>query len=223
MSDYLDVIYNKTERPYTEYPKKLISYLFDNLKMQKGMKLLEPGCGRGEHLRVYRDLGMEVYGMDVSPEAPELANDLDIRVCNLNLEKLPYLDNYFDVVYSKSFLEHLEDPIFFLKEAYRVLKPGGFILSLVPDWESQHQTFYDDFTHVSPFTIVSLKKIKLLIGFENVKVKKFRQLPIVWRFPLINYLCKLISPFIPVRTKIQFFRWSRELMLLSVASKPEVF
>ena len=125
MSDYLDVIYNKTERPYTEYPKKLISYLFDNLKMQKGMKLLEPGCGRGEHLRVYRDLGMEVYGMDVSPEAPKLASDLDIRVCNLNLEKLPYPDNYFDVVYSKSFLEHLQNPADYLKSLARVLTKNG--------------------------------------------------------------------------------------------------
>jgi len=222
MRDYLEVVYNEIERPYTEYPKTLISYLFDKFKMQKGMKLLEPGCGRGTHLRIYRDLGIEVYGIDVAPRALELASDLDISVCNLNQEKIPYPDNYFDVVYSKSFLEHLKDPIFFLKEAYRVLKPGGFILSLVPDWESQHQTYYDDYTHISPFTIVSLKQIKLLTGFENIKVNKFRQLPITWKFPLINHLCKLISPFIPVRTKIKFFQWSRELMLLSVASKPKV-
>ena len=221
MSDYLDVVYNKTARPYTGYPQKLISYLFNNFKMHKGMKLLEPGCGRGEHLRIYRDLGMEVYGMDVSPEAPGLSSDLDISTCNLDKEKLPYPDNHFDVIYSKSFLEHMRDPIFFLNEAYRVLKPGGLLLTMVPDWESQYQTFYDDHTHVSPFTIVSLNDIQLLTGFEDVKVSKFRQLPVVWKFPFINYLCALISPFVPVRTEIKFLRWSRELMLLGVGTKPK--
>jgi len=222
MSDYLKVLYNKNNRPYTDYPNKLIHHLFGRFKMQKGMKLLEPGCGRGEHLRIYRDLGLEVYGMDISPEAPELASDLDISVCNLDQEKLPYPDNFFDVVYSKSFLEHLEDPVFFLKEAFRVLKPGGIIISMVPDWESQYQTFYDDPTHVSPFTFVSLRNIKLMNGFEKVDIQKFRQLPIVWRFPSIKYLCIGISPFISIRTKIPFFRWSRELMLLGFASKPKI-
>ena len=92
---------------------------------------------------------------------------------------------------------------------------------MVPDWESQHQTFYDDHTHVSPFTIVSLNDIQLLTGFEDVKVSKFRQLPVVWKFPFINYLCALISPFVPVRTEIKFLRWSREIMLLGVGTKPK--
>jgi ubiquinone/menaquinone biosynthesis C-methylase UbiE len=113
MSDYLKIKYNKNDRPYTDYPRRLISYLFTHFEMKKGTKLLEPGFGRGEHLRIFRDLGLEVYGMDISPEAPDLANDLDISVCNLDNEKLPYSDNFFDVVYSKSFLEHLRDPSFF--------------------------------------------------------------------------------------------------------------
>ena len=124
------------------------------------------------------------------------------------------------MVYSKSFLEHLIEPTFFLKEAYRVLKPGGVLLSMVPDWESQHKKFYDDYTHKSPFTIVSLKNIKLVHGFTNVKVFKFRQLPIVWKYPYLNFFCETISPFIPVRTNNSFLRWSRELMLVGVGNKP---
>ena len=101
-----------------------------------------------------------------------------------------------------------------------MLKPGGLLLSMVPDWESQHQKFYDDYTHVSPFTIVSLKNIQLVIGFDNVEVYKFRQLPIVWKYPILNNFCTLIAPFIPVRTTIPILRWSCELMLIGTGRKP---
>jgi SAM-dependent methyltransferase len=220
VSDYLNIVYDKKVRPYTEYPEKLMNYLFNTFQMKEGMTLLEPGCGRGEHLRLFKKLGLDVYGLDLSPEAPSLAKDLNISVCDLELGNLLYPDNHFDVVYSKSFLEHIRDPSKFLKEAYRVLKPGGLILSMVPDWESQYKKFYDDYTHVSPFTIVSLKNIQLVIGFENVEVYKFRQLPIVWKYPILNNFCALISPFIPVRTTIPFLRWSRELMLVAGGRKP---
>ena len=222
MNDYLSVVYNEKDRPYTEYSEKLVHYLFHAFQMKKDMKLLEPGCGRGEHLRLFKNLGMDTYGVDLSHEPPLFAKDLDISVSDLEKESLPYPDNHFDIVYSKSFLEHLQDPSKFLKEAYRVLKPGGLLLSMVPDWESQYKKFYDDYTHVSPFTIVSLKNIQLVTGYNNVNVYKFRQLPIVWRYPVLNIFCTLIAPFIPIRTKKPFLRWSRELMLVGSARKPEV-
>jgi hypothetical protein len=91
---------------------------------------------------------------------------------------------------------------------------------MTPDWESTHQKFYDDYTHVSPFTIVSLENIQLAAGYNDVKVYKFRQLPMVWKYPVLNNFCTMISPFIPVRTKVPFLRWSRELMLVGSGRKP---
>jgi len=132
---------------------------------------------------------------------------------------LPFPDNSFDMVYNKSFLEHLREPDRFLREARRVLKPGGLLLSLVPDWEVNYKIYFDDFTHRTPFTVISLRDIYLMCDFERISVYKFRQLPIVWRFPLLNYFCAAISPFVPVRTKNKFLRWSRELMLIGSAYK----
>jgi ubiquinone/menaquinone biosynthesis C-methylase UbiE len=217
--NYLSVVYDEKSRPYSDYPKKLCAYLFQSFKLEPGMKMLEPGCGRGEFLNNFKDLGLNVVGIDISPEAANYEKTLDIRLCDIEKELLPFDDNSFDVVYSKSFIEHLYYPEKYLEEAYRVLKPGGKILTLVPDWESNYKIYFDDFTHRTPFTMQALEDAYNMYGFKGVEVLKFRQLPIVWKFPILNYFCALISPFIPVRTKIKFFRWSRELMLVGVGVK----
>lgn len=223
MADYLRVVYGEGVRPYTEYPSKLVSYLFERFDMKEGMKLLEPGCGRGEFLRAFKGLGIDAVGLDRSEESRELLrkDSIDLAVCDVESDAgLPFPDNSFDVIYNKSFMEHLNHPDVFLREAHRVLKPGGMILCLIPDWESNYKTYFDDFTHRTPFTKPSLEDIYKICDFEDISVFKFRQLPIVWKFPILNYFCAAISPFIPVRVESKFFRWSRELMLVGCAYKP---
>ncbi len=219
MSDYINVIYSTDKIPKTDYPYRLSSYLFNNYKLQKGQKILEPGCGRGEFLNGFRKLGMEVYGCDISPQAGEELNNIEVKQTDIENDPLPYDDNFFDVVFSKSLLEHLIHPDHYLLEVNRILKPGGKVLTLVPDWESNYKIYFDDFTHRTPFTKVSLNDIYLMCDYVNVEIIKFRQLPIVWKLPFLNYFCAFISPFIPVRTTNKFLRWSRELMLIGYANK----
>ncbi len=219
MKNYLSVVYNSKSHPYSDYPSKLCSYLFQIFNLKKGMKMLEPGCGRGEFLNNFKKLGLDVVGLDISEESLDYGNDFEVKICNVEKEKLPFDDNTFDVIYSKSFIEHLYHPEKYLEEAYRVLKHGGIMITLVPDWESNFKTYFDDFTHRSPFTHVSLKDAYLMNGFKNVKVFKFRQLPIIWKFPFLNYLSMVISPFVPIRSKIKFLRWSKELMLIGSGGK----
>jgi ubiquinone/menaquinone biosynthesis C-methylase UbiE len=219
VKNYLSVVYDDKSHPYTDYPKQLCSYLFQSFELKKGMKMLEPGCGRGEFLNNFKELGLDVVGVDISAEAANFENGLDVKICDVENEKLPFNDNTFDVIYSKSFIEHLYYPERYLEEAFRVLKPGGVLITLVPDWESNYKIYCDDFTHRTPFTNVALKDAYEMYGFLEVNVFKFRQLPIVWKYPKLNYLCAAISPLIPVRTKNKFLRWSRELMLVGSGRK----
>ena len=219
VKNYLSVVYDEKSHPYSDYPKKLCAYLFQSFELEEGMKLLEPGCGRGEFLNNFKDLGLDVFGVDISPEAVAFENGLDVKLCDVENEKLPFNNNTFDVIYSKSFIEHLYYPEKYLEEAYRVLKSNGILLTLVPDWESNYKIYYDDYTHRTPFTKMALTDAYKMYGFKEVRVFKFRQLPIVWKYPIINYLCAFMSPFIPVRTQNKFFRWSRELMLVGIGKK----
>ena len=220
MADYLKVVYDTNSHPLTTYPSKFTSYLFHSFGMKKGEKFLEPACGRGEFLSEFKKLGLDCYGIDLSEHAGTMCLDIEVKKkVDLENDKWPYPDNYFDIIYNKSIMEHLRNPDKFLAEAKRVLKPGGKILCLIPDWESNYKTYFDDFTHRSPFTSVSLTDILKMSDFNKIKVFKFRQLPIVWRYPFINIFCSLISPFIPVRTQNKFLRWSRELMLIGYAEK----
>jgi SAM-dependent methyltransferase len=221
MADYLKVVYDEASHPYTEYPAKLCAYLFQSFSMQPGMRMLEPGCGRCEFLRHFQELGLECEGVDLSPEAAEHAAGIPVSTCNVETSRLPFDDNSFDVVYSKSFLEHLHEPDRFFAEAFRVLRPGGLLLSLVPDWEANYKTYFDDITHRTPFTSIALRDLYKMSDFDRGAVYHFRQLPIVWRYPILNYFCAAISPFIPVRTQSKFLRWSRELMLVGSGYKPE--
>ena len=171
-------------------------------------------------LEEFNKLGLDCYGVDLSEYSGSMCPDVEVKKkVDLENDSWPFPDNNFDIIYNKSLMEHLRNPDVFLQEARRVLKPGGKIICLIPDWESNYKTYFDDFTHRTPFTSVSLSDIYKITDYKNIKVYKFRQLPIVWRYPVVNLFCKIISPFIPVRTKNKFLRWSRELMLIGYAEK----
>ena len=101
------------------------------------------------------------------------------------------------------------------------MKPGGLFVTLTPDWESNQEIFYDDLTHVKPFTKVSLNQMLEYGNFEGIEVRTFRQLPITWQSSFFNFLAFLTSFLAPPRAKNKWIRWSRELMIIGVGRKPQ--
>lgn len=219
--DYVAVQYDTKRRPITSYPHKLATHLVKKHGLASKAKLLEVGAGRPDVLIGFRDAGLEVFACDISPVSQEACVKADIPFEFVNLESgaLPYKDNEFDVIYSKSVIEHMLDPLNFVSESFRVLKPGGTLLVLTPDWEANYKTFFDDFTHVRPMSRRSMNLLLSMLNPRALTIYRFRQLPITWKYPIVNVLCSVISPFTPVNTRKPFFRWSRELMLVGVAVK----
>jgi len=222
--DYVDVIYDESLRPLTSYPKKLARYLFSRYNLQIGSRFLEVGCGRGEFLQGFIDCGLTGYGVDRSRSAEKYCSNAELSFVDLENESLPYQDNFFDVVYSKSVIEHFFHPEKVFQEIFRVLKPGGVVITLCPDWEYNYRIYYEDYTHRTPFMRSSLRDIHAMHGFEKIVVERFRQLPVLWgRLGcFLLPFAELTRLFIPCALKpySKWVRFSKEIMLLASARKP---
>ena len=64
----------------------------------------------------------------------------------------------------------MHDPSNLLTEAKRVLKPDGYFFIETPNWQYSHKSFFDDYTHVKPYTTTSLKSVLCDFGFDVVKL-----------------------------------------------------
>ena len=233
--DYLDVVYSAERRPVNDYPNKLARHLIASHLSARGVKtaarILDVGCGRGDMMRAFATEGFDVEGVDLSPKAPELCKPHKVWLTDLEKEPLPSEGSSFDIVFTKSVIEHMNDPKAFLKRAQAALKPGGLIVILTPSWlHTGWGPFFIDHTHVTPFTLPSLKDTLAMTGFDNIHVEHFHQLPFLWRYPFLTPIAKLIAllpikyrPFFPEApwpTELNKLIWfSNEVMLLSVARK----
>jgi methionine biosynthesis protein MetW len=92
-------------------------------------RLLDLGCGDGRFtLKVAARIGTSnVFGIDVVKENVEQAKSRGIACYQADLDeaRFPFEDGSFDVVCGNQIIEHLSDTDGFLREIWRVLKPGG--------------------------------------------------------------------------------------------------
>jgi SAM-dependent methyltransferase len=216
---YLDVRYAESARPFTDYPAKLTRYLTDSyLSGHRGGRLLDLGCGRGEFLHGFAEEGFRALGVDRSrPSQPRFPEP--VSTADYEKESLPFADAAFDVLFNKSVFEHVIDIGKVLRECERVLAPGGRMISLVPDWTAQWSHFYDDWTHVRPFTLTGLRECVQSHGFTVRHALRFRQLPLLWERPYLSPLAD-VAALLPASLKsFKFVRFAKEWMLLCVADK----
>lgn len=100
------------------------------------------------------DIGYKGYLDNVHPVLPT-ATGIDLNTPGYDGNTLPFAQNSQDYVYSSHFLEHVTDYKNALKEQYRVLKPNGYMIIVVPHqwlyekkdtlpsrWNADHKRFY---------------------------------------------------------------------------------
>tara|TARA_A100001011_G_scaffold400415_2_gene514784 strand:+ start:584 stop:1249 length:666 start_codon:yes stop_codon:yes gene_type:complete len=218
---YNKTVYNSQRTPKTKYPEIFCRYIVKNFGLKKNSNILDVGSGRGEFAEGFSFLGLNTFEIDIE-ENDERNKDLPFKKCDLLKDDIPFEDNFFDIIFHKSVLEHFTDPEMIIDKMKLKLKPGGVLIGMVPDWETQYKTFYHDHTHRTPFMRESLEDLLKIKNFKKINVKIFRQLPSVWNNKFLMYLSIMTQIFLPdlkILYKFKWIRFSKELMILSYAEK----
>ncbi len=120
----------------------------------RGLRIMELGSGNGiTVVTAEQEYGAEAYGLEpgedefsgsyaVGQKVLALAGMPGDRITQGVGEKMPYPDESFDVVFSTQVLEHVQDPKAVIEECIRILKPGGFMHHIVPNYNSWWEGHY---------------------------------------------------------------------------------
>ena len=176
-------------------------------------KILDVGCATGFFLEVAKNEGWDVYGVELSKFAANLARKkLGASIFNGFLEDSNFDNDFFDIITLFDLLEHVPSPHSFLSEVHRILKPGGKLLIVTPDMGSLSSTImgkkwshYKD-EHLYYFSRETIKLMLQKNGFYPLSTKaalKYLSLRYivgqfsVYKHPLITPLLKGIEKLMP--------------------------
>lgn len=144
-----------------------------------GRSIFDVGCGFAQALQYFRGIGMEVAGLEPSPEGSEHARSLGLEVFRAGIEELEVAgERRFDVVTLLNVLEHLREPADTLARIQAsLLKPGGVLVIDVPNEFNDFQTAANEEyglgewwvcapNHINYFTPESLSALLERSGYQ---------------------------------------------------------
>ncbi|MFC1798560.1 methyltransferase domain-containing protein [Thermodesulfobacteriota bacterium] len=104
----------------------------------KNCKILDLGCATGIFVDILQRAGFEAYGIDLSKYAIE--NGICKNLYQMNALDIDFPDNYFDLIISQDFLEHIEmsnlHRVF--DEQIRIAKPSAQLIHFIPFYDTDH-------------------------------------------------------------------------------------
>lgn len=158
-----------------DHPGLLALHMIERYVSPPGKLLLDVGCGAGHLLDLAKRHGFDVTGVDISPFAAAHARGLfDLDVCTGDLADAGFASCSFDAITALEVVEHLTDPVAWLREVSRVLKPGGLLLVTTPNgccsevYGEEWLGFRTSFEHLTFFEMGTLGSALRVAGLDVV-------------------------------------------------------
>jgi len=155
--------------------RKNLDFMY--LKGGKG-RVLEVGCGNGERLFKLRKIGWDVEGTEIDEKAIKVAEEkYGIKAYLGDIRELKLKREYYDAVIMNHVIEHIYEPIDFLKRCREFLKKGGKLIITTPNVDSYSHKKFEMFwrgleppRHLYLYNCNSLKFILSLSGFDKIRI-----------------------------------------------------
>ncbi len=149
--------------------------------------LLDLGPAEGKVLSKLKEAfpQMTCTGLEYSKELIDACEDSRLKMVQGDAMHPPFEDRSFDVVTASALIEHVDSPGDMLREAWRVLRPGGIVIVTTPDPFFEHIAtaigHLPEEQHQETMTLKTLDKYLRCAGFEPVDLQKFMVSP--WGVP----------------------------------------
>lgn len=172
----LRIIYSLFRRVlFINHDRKNFEYMF--LRNKKG-KVLEIGCGNGERLYKLKNIGFEVEGLEIDQKAIDIAEQkYGFKIFRGDIRELNFPSQSFDFIIMNHVLEHVFDPVSFLRECGRIVKKGGKIILTTPNFDSYTHKFFKEYwrgleppRHLYLYSIKSLEVLCKRAGLVKNKI-----------------------------------------------------
>jgi SAM-dependent methyltransferase len=172
------------------------------------------GCSTGEFLS-HIEWNGDKYGMEINENAKKMAKNIGISFEKDILNQV----NFFDIVIFRGTIQHLPNPFSYIQNAYKALKPGGYIVFLAtPNMNSIYYKCFNDLPMLSkklnffiPSDIV-LSNVLANIGFFSIQIERpYLSSPYAsYFFDHIKFFKKLIF-----RTSDKFAFWGSSINIIA--------
>lgn len=155
----------------------LSKYLPSNKENREKIKICEIGCGDGKLLKkIADDFNYQPFGIEYSAEAIKKAEKTGVKVIKGNVFSKDLLNKYkeyFDIVYSYGFIEHIIPPEKAVEAHLQLLKKGGYFFVQIPRLKGfnylKAKIFRPDLLPLHNLKIMEEEALGLLCKKENVE------------------------------------------------------
>ena len=140
--------------------------------------ILEIGSGHGFFLEMMRKKGFKMLRIEISKEKRKISKKITrVKILDININEQNTNSGLFDTIVFFHVLEHMTEPVKFLINCQKLLKPKGRIIIEVPNandfqihLNKAYKEFYWQRAHISYFTPKILQKILQKSGLKNNKI-----------------------------------------------------